>query len=187
MNSLAVLLAAKAFGLDLETAAGALASFHAQPGRGERLILQAEGGPYTLLDESYNANPESMRAAFALAGALPIQEKARRIAILGDMLELGQHAGTMHAELATDIEAHGIDLVFAAGPMMKYLYHALPRERRGIWRESAADLEPIVRAAIRGGDIVIVKGSNGSKMSPIVAALKHSSLPQNAAPAKQEP
>lgn len=172
MNALAVLLAAKAFGADLEIAAGALAFSSPQPGRGERLLLPAEGGPFTLIDESYNANPASMRAALALVGVLPLQGKGRRIAILGDMLELGHGGAGMHAELASDVAANHIDLVFAAGPLTKYLFEALPGELQGAWRDSASDLVPIVGAAVQSGDMVIVKGSNASRMSAIVDALK---------------
>lgn len=172
VNSLAVLLAAKALGVDLEAAAAALASFSAQPGRGERLQLSTEEGPYTLIDESYNANPASMRAAVALVGALPLPGKGRRIAILGDMLELGDNGGTMHAELADELAAHHIDLVFAAGPLMKHLYDALPQKLKGAWRDHASDLVPIVGAAVQSGDMVIVKGSNGIRMRAIVDALK---------------
>ncbi|MGO9673147.1 MAG: UDP-N-acetylmuramoylalanyl-D-glutamyl-2,6-diaminopimelate--D-alanyl-D-alanine ligase [Methylocella sp.] len=172
INSLAVLLAAKALGVDLDAAAGALAFSTAQPGRGERLTLAVEGGAYALLDESYNANPASMRAAFELAGALPLPAGGRRIAVLGDMLELGPEAGAMHAGLADDLSANHIDLVFAAGPLMKSLYDALPASMRGDWRENAALLEPIVARSVRAGDILVVKGSNGSRMSAIVGALK---------------
>ncbi|MEJ0091984.1 MAG: UDP-N-acetylmuramoylalanyl-D-glutamyl-2,6-diaminopimelate--D-alanyl-D-alanine ligase [Methylocella sp.] len=186
MNSLSVLLAAKAFGVDLDVAAGASAFFAAQPGRGQRLTLNAKDGPYTLIDESYNANPASMRAAFELAGALPLEEPGRRIAVLGDMLELGRDAGAMHAELAEDIRANHIDLVYAAGPLVKHLFDALPKPLRGKWREAASALEPAVAAAIRAGDIVIVKGSNGSKMSAIVGALKQRGADLDAAQTRRD-
>lgn len=172
VNSLAVLLAAAALGLDLDTAAGALEAFEAPPGRGERRLVATAEGDFTLIDESYNASPASMRAALELAGSLPLNGAGRRIAVLGDMLELGEKARAMHAELAADIAAHHIDLVYTAGPLMKELYQALPREAQGAWRPSAAELEPFVRAAVRAGDIVLVKGSNSSKMKTIVAALE---------------
>jgi UDP-N-acetylmuramoyl-tripeptide--D-alanyl-D-alanine ligase len=172
MNSLAVLLAAKAFGVDLEAAASTLALLSPQPGRGERLLLPAEDGPYTLIDESYNANPASMRAALALIGALPLRGDGRRIAILGDMLELGHDGAAMHAELAGDVAANHIDLVFAAGPLTKHLFEALPRQSQGAWRDQASDLVPIVAAAVQSGDMVIVKGSNASRMSTVVDDLK---------------
>ncbi|WP_026607083.1 UDP-N-acetylmuramoylalanyl-D-glutamyl-2,6-diaminopimelate--D-alanyl-D-alanine ligase [Methylocapsa acidiphila] len=186
LNSLAVLLAAKAVGVDLDAAAAALASFAAGAGRGQQLTLEAKGGAFTLIDESYNANPASMRAAFALAGALPASETGRRIAILGDMLELGREEASMHAGLARDIEANHIDLVYAAGPLMKHLFLALPGQFQGAWRESASELLPIACAAIRGGDVVVVKGSNGSQMSAIVAALKQGPFTPGAAQAGRE-
>jgi UDP-N-acetylmuramoyl-tripeptide--D-alanyl-D-alanine ligase len=185
MNSLAVLLAAKAFGVDLEAAARALGLFLAQPGRGERLQLLAEDGPFTLIDDSYNANPASMRAAIALAGSLPVGGKGRRIAVLGDMLELGASAATMHAELAADVAANHIDLVFAAGPLMKHLFENLPSHLQGAWSESAAGLAPLVTAAVKGGDVVLVKGSNASRMSSIIGALKESSVAQQPAQTHQ--
>jgi UDP-N-acetylmuramoyl-tripeptide--D-alanyl-D-alanine ligase len=181
LNSLAVLLAAKAFGVDVKHAAGTLASFKAQPGRGERLRLYAKNGAYTLIDESYNANPESVRAAISLAGDLPLKGKGRRIAVLGDMLELGQRGAAMHAELAADLVANNIDVVFVAGPLSKHLYNALPRHMQGASRERSSELAPSVVAAVRGGDVVLVKGSNAIKMSAIVDALK-----QNAAAYAQD-
>ena len=104
-NSLAVLLAAHAVGADLEEAAGALAFFQAQQGRGERVAIATAEGPITLIDESYNANPASMRAALSLAGTLVPADDGRRIAVLGDMLELGARSGELHAELADEIAA----------------------------------------------------------------------------------
>jgi len=172
MNSLAVLLAAKAFGVDVKMAAAALSSLVSQPGRGERLRLYAKNGPYTLIDESYNANPVSMAAAISLAGALPLEGKGRRIAVLGDMLELGQNAARLHKEVAADLVANNIDLVFAAGPLSKHLYNALPRHMQGGSRERSSELAPSVVAAVRGGDIVLVKGSNAIKMNAIVDALR---------------
>ncbi len=187
MNSLAVLLAAKAFGVELELAAGTLAFFSAQPGRGERLCLSAKNGPFTLIDESYNANPASMRAAIALAGALPLAGNGRRIAVLGDMLELGDNGAAMHAELAGDAVANHIDLVFAAGPLMQRLFEALPGHLQGAWRDRASDLAACVVAAVQSGDMVIVKGSKACQMSAIVDALKENATAENSAQSCQGP
>jgi UDP-N-acetylmuramoyl-tripeptide--D-alanyl-D-alanine ligase len=187
MNSLAVLLTAKAFGVDLELAAGALAFFSAQPGRGERFLLAAKNGPFTLIDESYNANPASVRAAIALAGAVPLPGKGRRIAVLGDMLELGDKGATMHAELAGEALANHIDLVFAAGPLMKHLFEALPGHMQGAWRDRASDLAAVVVAEVRHGDMVIIKGSHASRMSAIVDALKENATAENSAQSCQGP
>jgi UDP-N-acetylmuramoyl-tripeptide--D-alanyl-D-alanine ligase len=172
LNSLGVLLAAKAFGIDLEAAAGALASFKAPAGRGERLDIVGEDKRFVLIDESYNASPASVRAALALAGSLKPKGEGRRIAILGDMLELGPRAAEMHKALAGAIAANHIDLVFTAGPLMKELFKALPNPKRGGWRPTARELEPFVLSAIKKGDIILVKGSNSVKMSAIVASLK---------------
>ena len=183
MNSLAVLLAAKAFGADVEISAHALAQIEAQPGRGERLRLSAADGPYTLIDDSYNANPASMRAALALLGGLDPQGEGRRIAILGDMLELGDNGGALHEALADDVEAHHVDLVFAAGPLMKRLFDALPEVRRGAWAPKATELTAAIETALHSGDIALVKGSNASGMGGIVKSLKSQAhLSQGTAP-----
>lgn len=170
LNMLAVLLAARALGLDVDSAAQALADFEVPAGRGGRIVLHAKGGPFTLVDESYNANPASVRAALALVGSLPAA--GRRIAVLGDMLELGPTSAEFHAALVGDIVKNRIDLVFAAGPMMKHLFDALPKRLKGVWHPSAVALEPDVVAAMRSGDVVIVKGSNASRMQSLAATLK---------------
>ncbi len=172
LNSLAVLLAAQALGAPLEDAAAALAQFAPPAGRGERFTLHAADGPFILIDESYNANPASMRAALALAGGLPVPPTGRRIAVLGDMRELGSRSGELHADLATEILAGHIDIVFAAGPLMAHLFEAIPAKLRGGWRETGTDLVGLVAEAIHGGDLVVVKGSNASRMGEIAKALK---------------
>ena len=170
-NSLAVLAAAKLAGADLALAAVALAGLQPPAGRGARLTLELPTGTALLIDESYNANPASMRAALALLGSAPIGRRGRRIAVLGDMLELGADGAAMHRALAEPIAEHDIGLVFCAGPLMHALWQALPAERRGAYARDAAALEPKVLDAIRGGDAVMVKGSLGSRMGPIVKAL----------------
>jgi len=173
VNSLAVLLTAKAFGVDLEQAAHAFASFDVPEGRGRRFTLTTREGAFTLIDESYNANPASMRAAFALIGELaPPAKSGRRIAVLGDMRELGPRSEDLHSGLAIDLQVNHIDVVFAAGPMMKALYDALPKKLQGAWRPTAEELETPLRETIRAGDLVMVKGSNASRMHAIVKALK---------------
>jgi UDP-N-acetylmuramoyl-tripeptide--D-alanyl-D-alanine ligase len=176
LNSLAVLAAASIVGADLALAALALADLRPAAGRGTRLTITLHGGEALVIDESYNANPVSMRAALALLAQAPLSRSGRRIAVLGDMLELGPKASDLHRDLADVINDIGIDLVFCAGPLMHALWQALPPERRGGYAESAAALEPDVVAAIHAGDAVVVKGSAGSKMAPIVKALaRHSS------------
>ena len=171
-NSLAVLSAAAIAGADLALAALALAELKPPVGRGERIALDVPGGAALLIDESYNANPTSMQAALALLGQVPTTGLGRRIAVLGDMLELGLEGPALHAELADAVVASAVDLVYCAGPLMKSLWDALPSERRGGYADSAATLEADVLAAVGAGDAVMVKGSLGSRMGPIVKALR---------------
>jgi len=147
---------------DVLNAAAGLKNFTALKGRGARFTA----GDITVIDESYNANPASMAAALALLGAA----NGRKIAVLGDMLEMG--AGDHHAALAAPIEQAGTDLVFAAGREMKMLWDRLPSKRRGGYAENSAALAPQLLTALKPGDTVLVKGSNGAKMSVIVEALK---------------
>ena len=172
LNSLAVLTAASLAGADLALAALALNQLRAPVGRGARMILKVSGGTALLIDESYNANPASMAAAIALLGQADIGPQGRRIAVLGDMLELGDQGEVLHAALAGPIGTAHIDLVYCSGPLMHSLWQALPSGRRGGYAETAAQLEPVVLAGLRGGDAVMVKGSFGSKMGPIVKALE---------------
>ncbi|HEV2954654.1 MAG TPA: UDP-N-acetylmuramoylalanyl-D-glutamyl-2,6-diaminopimelate--D-alanyl-D-alanine ligase [Xanthobacteraceae bacterium] len=173
LNSLAVLAAATLVGADLAVCALALVALAAPVGRGRRSTLALPGGEAILIDESYNANPASLRAALALLGQTPVSSSGRRIAVLGDMLELGTHGPDLHRELVEPVVANAIDLVFCAGPLMHELWQALPSERRGAYAQTAAALEPRVIAAVRAGDAVMIKGSLGSRMGPIVKALEH--------------
>jgi UDP-N-acetylmuramoyl-tripeptide--D-alanyl-D-alanine ligase len=170
-NSLAVLAAAKLVGADLALVALALARLQPPKGRGDRFKLGLGRGEALLIDESYNANPASMRAALEVLGHALVRGRGRRIAVLGDMLELGREGAALHRDLAVPIEAAGIDLVFCAGPMMRGLWEALPAARRGGYAESAERIEAEVVAALRPGDAVMIKGSNGSRMGLIVSKL----------------
>jgi len=172
LNSLAVLAAAKLAGADLALSALALAELEPAQGRGTRSLLHVGGGTALLIDESYNANPLSMRAAIALLGQSEPGPRGRRIAVLGDMLELGDQSGDLHAGLAEPIVEHGIDLVFCSGPEMRNLWDALPSSRRGSYASDSSALEPQVLEAVANGDAVMIKGSFGSKMAPIVKALQ---------------
>jgi UDP-N-acetylmuramoyl-tripeptide--D-alanyl-D-alanine ligase len=171
LNSVAALAAADVVGADLEAAAHALEHLRAFDGRGVATRVEAHFGAFMLVDDAYNANPASMAAAFATLAARKPADGGRRIAALGDMLELGPDERAYHAGLATPLENAGVDLVFAAGPRMAALMEALPASRRGGYAETSDALIPIIANALRPGDIVLVKGSNGSKMSKVVAAL----------------
>jgi UDP-N-acetylmuramoyl-tripeptide--D-alanyl-D-alanine ligase len=172
LNSVAALAAADVVGADLDAAAHALEHLRAADGRGVAARIEAPFGAFTLVDDSYNANPASMAAAFATLAARRPGQGGRRIAALGDMLELGPQERAFHAGLAAPLERAGVDLVFAAGPRMAALMEALPESRRGGYADNADALIPLLSGALRAGDIVLVKGSNGSKMSRVVSALK---------------
>jgi len=171
-NALGVMLVARALGVDIAASADALAEFSPAKGRGERMILSAKDGPFTLIDESYNANPASMRAALDLLGATLPGVGGRRIAALGDMLELGAQGAAMHAALADDLKRNRVDLLFCAGPLMQGLFDAAPIAMRGASGAKSADIQSSLFDEIHAGDVVMVKGSNGSRMGPVVAALK---------------
>lgn len=167
MNVLAVLAALAAAGLDAAAAAAAFEKFSPVAGRGARRWIATGHGQALLLDESYNASVPSVRAALAV---LALQPAKRRIAVLGDMLELGAHGPSMHEELAEQAAA-AADLVFTCGPLMAGLSRALPEARRGAHAATAEALAPLVKARLRDGDVVMVKGSLGMRMAAIVRSL----------------
>lgn len=171
LNALAALAAADVVGADVEAAAHALEHLRAFDGRGTAQQINAGFGSFLLVDDSYNANPASMAAAFATLAARKPGPGGRRIAALGDMLELGPDERAYHAGLAKPLEEAGVDLVFAAGPRMAALMEALPPSRRGGYAENADALIPIISGALAAGDVVLVKGSNSSRMSRVVSAL----------------
>ncbi len=172
LNSLAVLAALESVDANLETALAPLADLSAPAGRGARTELSDGQGAMTLIDESYNANPASMRAALETMATVARSERSRRIAVLGDMLELGPAAADLHRALNNVIDATEVDLVFACGPCMKDLFETLPEHRQAAWALTSDGLQEPLLAAVRAGDVIMVKGSLGSRMAPLVAALK---------------
>ncbi|MEE1609979.1 UDP-N-acetylmuramoylalanyl-D-glutamyl-2,6-diaminopimelate--D-alanyl-D-alanine ligase [Microvirga sp. CF3016] len=172
LNSLSVLAAAHALGADLALTALSFAELKPPVGRGERTMLAIGDSEALLIDESYNANPASMRAALANLGAVELGRGARRIAVLGDMKELGETGPRLHEELAEAIEANRIDLLFAAGPLMQNLVDAMPKAKVAAHAPTSADLVDAVLAAVRPGDAVMVKGSLSMKMALVVKTLK---------------
>lgn len=173
-NAIAALAAAAAIGADIAAGARALADFRALPGRGDRRrIATPDGGTALLLDEAYNGQPPSMRAALALLKLLPGR---RRIAVLGQMGELGDFAVAEHRDLAAHLRVSA-DLVFACAPLMRHTIEALPPAMVGGWRETSDDLAPLVRAALRDGDTILVKGSLATGMTAVVRALTESTAP----------
>lgn len=168
-NSLAVLLLADALDVPFATTVAALEAFAPLDGRGAERSVSLPGGAFTLIDESYNANPLSMTAAIRSFGAR--RASGRRIVALTDMLELGPEAPRFHADIARDLDAAKVDLVFAAGPHMASLFAALPPTRRGGYADSADALAPSLTAAAQPGDLIMVKGSNGSRANVLTRAL----------------
>ena len=171
-NSLAVVAALDAAGCDLDRALAVLATLPPPPGRGARALLKFGGGHALLIDESYNANPASMRAALCTLATVPRANFPRRIAVLGDMLELGSDAPALHESLKGALDDAGVDVIFACGTLMKGLYDAVPDAMKGAYRLSAAELEAPVLEALHHGDVVIVKASNGTRLGPLVETLK---------------
>ena len=172
LNSLGVLAAVVAAGGDLAGAAAKMSELVPLKGRGKREHITLAGGPFELIDESYNASPAAVRAAIQVLARATPGAGGRRIAVLGDMLELGAEEERLHADLAPDLRAAGVDLVFTAGSLMAALGQALPTGQRGGHAATAADLLPQVAAAVQPGDVVLVKGSLGSRMGPLVEALR---------------
>ena len=172
VNSLAVLSAASLAGADLALSALALAQIKPAAGRGVRDVLAVAGGTATLIDESYNANPASVAAALTVLGQAKLGSRGRRIAVLGDMLELGASGPALHRGLADAIAANKINTVFCCGPLMQHLWQALPSAQKGGYADHSAALESQVVAALGAGDVIMIKGSLGSRMKPIVTALQ---------------
>ena len=172
LNALAVLAAVHALGGDVDRAAHALADLAPPKGRGVRSRITLPGGAAVLIDESYNANPASMRAALSLLGATAPGPGGRRIAVLGDMLELGDDAPAYHAGLAESVAQEHVDLVFTAGPLMEHLHQALPASRRGAHAVQSSEIADLLPRALKSGDVVMVKGSFGSRMGLVVDCLK---------------
>jgi UDP-N-acetylmuramoyl-tripeptide--D-alanyl-D-alanine ligase len=177
LNSLAALAAVKLAGADLARASLALAAAQPAKGRGVQSLLKAPGGRILLIDESYNANPISVRAALALLRRAEPGKNGRRIAVLGDMLELGDEAPSLHAGLAGAVDEAKVDVLYASGPLMAHLWHKIPPNRRGAYAEKPDGLAASLLGGLKAGDVVMVKGSLGSRMGPLVDAIRGQFLP----------
>ncbi|EBA12795.1 UDP-N-acetylmuramoyl-tripeptide--D-alanyl-D-alanine ligase [Roseobacter sp. CCS2] len=182
MNAVGVLAVAEALGADPVAAALDIGAWVPPAGRGTREVIVTDmandGESLELLDDAFNANPTSLVAALeVLAAATPTDNvgrivKGRRVAILGDMLELGDAEQEMHREMAGNSHLQSLDLVHCAGPLMLHLWQALPEEQRGHWAETAAELVLQAPRLVDAGDVVLVKGSKGSKVSLVVDAIR---------------
>jgi UDP-N-acetylmuramoyl-tripeptide--D-alanyl-D-alanine ligase len=172
MNSLAVLAGAAAVRADPRQAAEALAELEALPGRGGRYELSWRGGTLTLIDESYNASPVAVEAALAVLGETAPVPGGRRVAVLGDMLELGAASERFHRELAPPLVAAQVDRVFLIGTEAAALHDALPEAKRGgLWPTADAAI-PELLSFLRPGDVVTVKGSRAVGLGRIVERLR---------------
>ena len=174
LNSVAALAAIKAAGGDIHLAAGALAKLAAPAGRGARKRVPVEGGSILVIDETYNASPAAVRVLAETMAQMHQQiggARGRLIMVLGDMLELGTGASDLHAGLAESLKLAAVDLVFTAGPLMRHLYDALPKEMRGAHAKDSEELAPMLAAAARPGDIIAIKGSHSSHMDVVVNKL----------------
>lgn len=183
VNSLCVLAAVRALGADVSRAAVDLGDLQAAKGRGQQTLVRLPTGSVRLIDDSYNASPVSMLASFDVVSRLQPGPGGRRIAVLGDMLELGEHELAFHAGLAGPLAESGVDRVFTAGRRMQALFEALPPAIRGEHAADSGALAAVVASAVRPGDIVTVKGSAGSLMGRVVEALK--ALDQSQQPASE--
>ena len=182
LNALGALAAVEALGADIGKAALALSQWNNPDGRGTRWVLDlGEGGidgSVLLIDDAFNASPTSVEVSLAGLGATKPKDgigrvsKGRRIVFLTDMLELGRHARAMHEGLSELPAWSGIDKVYAAGPMMQHLHAALPPGKRGKWFKTPQEMAAQAGRLIDAGDVVLVKGSKGSKASLTVTALK---------------
>ena len=168
MNAVCTLCAVAAVDLDPAVAIPALETFQPMAGRGARRAIAIGGGSALLLDESYNGNGASMRAALEVLRLQPVK---RRVAVLGDMLELGADGPAEHAGLAADVLA-SVDLLFTCGPLMQGLFEAIPAALRGAHAADSRSLSQIVAARVADGDAILVKGSLGSRMKLVVDAIE---------------
>lgn len=173
-NSLAVLAAVHLAGANVPAAIAALGSHGATKGRGKRHDLSVDGGTALLIDESYNANPSSVSAALETLGLGSAKADGRRIAVLGDMLELGSEAAELHMGLKASLVDAGLDKAYLCGPMMHHLWECLPKEMQAGYGERSEDLIVLLKEDLQPGDMVMVKGSLGSRMGVIVASLLES-------------
>ena len=172
MNAAACMAVAYAADLPLRKAAMALRKIVPAPGRGDVRMLKVDGKQITLIDESYNANPTSMRAAFAASALRP----GRKLALLGDMFELGADELKLHRELAEPLIAAGFERVFVAGECMRFLMGAMPQPMRGGWSTKPQTLLTKLKGELLDGDILLIKGSNASGVGAVAAQLKGESV-----------
>ena len=180
-NGLGALAVADALGLDPAVAASDLGRWSPPQGRGTRetiMLDPVESLSFDLIDDAFNSNPASLAAALDVLIAARPQDQVgriaggRRIAILGDMLELGPTETQLHLAIAHHPGLAALTIIHCVGPRMAALWQALPRAQRGRWTATAPELAAQVRSLVDAGDVVLVKGSKGIKVSLVVDALR---------------
>lgn len=174
-NSVGALASVAAAGGDVTAAAASLAEFNAVGGRAQVFEIEAKDGKADLIDDSFNATPDSIRSTVDLLALFEPGENGRRIAVLGDILHLGPGSSKIHARLAKPIAASGVDKVFTIGPMMKHLHRALPQEIRGKHARDLADLYQAVRSYLKAGDVITVKASTPIGLGKVTKGLRQGS------------
>ncbi|MCG8492629.1 MAG: UDP-N-acetylmuramoyl-tripeptide--D-alanyl-D-alanine ligase [Sneathiellales bacterium] len=170
-NALAVLGGIALIGGDTGKACADFADLAAPSGRGALIDLESPSGRYVVIDESYNASPVAMEAAFKVLAGKKVEGMGRKIAVLGDMRELGEKSPEIHRNLAAGLLASGVDLVYASGPNMQHLYDALPLPKKASFADKSDALVGPLKQEVRADDIVLIKGSLGSNMKVILNGL----------------
>mgnify|MGYP000574957294 CR=1 FL=1 len=183
INGAAVLAVGEVLGLDRALSLAAMGRWHPGAGRGAHVTIQLDvadpSATLALFDDAYNANPASVAAALAVLAAAPVQNdvgrvsKGRRIAVLGDMKELGPTGPDLHAALAELEATKALDKVYCVGPLMRNLHDALPQERRGLWFETSDDMAARLPRQLDAGDVVMVKGSLSMRLARVVDAIRN--------------
>ena len=175
-NAAGVMAACVAAGIDSAAVADVLAGLEAQAGRGASFLVPLGGGAARIIDDSYNANPVSMASAIATLARHTPEGKGRRIAVLGEMLEIGESAPECHRELAGLLADAGVAEVIGVGAMMTHMVSALPSSIKGMMASSPAEAGERLMGALRPGDVVLIKGSNGSGVHKVVASLRNGAV-----------
>ncbi len=175
-NMLGALTVVWAAGGDMTQAMKSLESFRLLSGRGERHRVNVHGGEILVIDESYNASPSAMRAAIEVLGKIEVKNVGRRIAVLGDMLELGDEAENHHRNVAQALCDLKIDAVFTSGPKARVIHDHVSSAMRQLHHDDAGEVAKAVAAFVKPGDVVMVKGSRGQRayegrMSAVVKAV----------------
>ena len=168
LNSLAVLSIVSASNSNLDIAIEGLESLKATAGRGLTSELEIDGKKITLIDDTYNASPASVKAAISNLASIKAEKNARAVIALGDMLELGNDEVQMHVDISKKLVENKIDLVFTAGDLSKHLFDALPDNMKGSWAKDSQSLSKLIKPSLQDGDILLIKGSRGMEMENVV-------------------